>query len=83
MSWRRPRSFVLGLENTREKKILFAECMDTLTLNKALQLTQRVGYARLALQSNQAAALGAPVYAVRPFARNVNNKWCILRGVWL
>lgn len=53
--------FVLGLENTKEKEKLFAESIETLTFNKALEMAQSVRCARAALQTARAgnAAAGA------------------------
>ncbi|XP_059045641.1 uncharacterized protein LOC131841334 [Achroia grisella] len=70
--------FVLGLENAREKEKLFAESIDTLTFNRALEIAQNVRCARIALQASQTeeSADGAagsrrpqlqeePIYALR------------------
>ncbi|XP_052750886.1 uncharacterized protein LOC128200694 [Galleria mellonella] len=60
--------FILGLENVKEKEKLFAESIDTLTFNNALEIAQRVRCSRLALQSSRAdtgtAHQQQPVYAL-------------------
>ncbi|XP_026319511.1 contactin-6-like, partial [Hyposmocoma kahamanoa] len=63
--------FVLGLENAKEKEKLFAEDVDTLTFDKAVELAQNGRCARLALQVTRsehdtvAAAAVQPVFALR------------------
>lgn len=44
--------FVLGLENAKEKEKLFAESVETLTFEKAIELARNVRCARLAVKSS-------------------------------
>ncbi|XP_045491686.1 uncharacterized protein LOC123691376 [Colias croceus] len=70
--------FVLGLVNAKEKEKLFAENIDNLSFNKALEMALSVQCARLALQSADSASSASlqpgvergpvGVFAVRPGA---------------
>ena len=49
--------FVLGLENNKEKEKLFAENIETLSFNKALELASNIRCARLALHGVEDASI--------------------------
>ncbi|XP_048478764.1 uncharacterized protein LOC125490620 [Plutella xylostella] len=57
--------FVLGLEDAKEKERLFAESVDTLTMNKALELAQGVRCARQALRGARGAGEPPQLFEMR------------------